>query len=93
MTKDLAFTFLQFGRTNLDGILIPGGATQLVSVGEDQAFSLVLFKGSVVVSRVDKEKPFRQVTGGPLSPVILTTPGTYSIFAKSHTVGLRVERG
>ena len=66
-------------------LFLPAAAV-VVNVG-------ALMSHAVIVSREDKKKPWRQITGGPLSPVLLATPGTYSIFAKTHALAIRVEKG
>lgn len=103
--SELRFDLGLFGRTSFDGLVIPAGTEQLISiVDEDQTFVLLLLKGRVSVSREDnrvdtgtkkgkKRKPkVRAVTGTPGSPVILTRPGTYRLFATQHCICLRAER-
>jgi len=91
--SELSFSVASFGASQCDAVVMPAGSSEFVSLVEGQRFCLFLIRGSVVVSREDKKKPWRQINGGPLSPVLLATPGTYSIFAKTHSIAIRIEKG
>ena len=82
-----------FGSSHVDAVAMPAGSSEIITLIDGQRYSLFILRGSVVVNREDKKKPWRQITGGPLSPVLLATPGSYSIFAKTHTLAVRVEKG
>ncbi len=82
-----------FGISHVEAVAMPAGSSELISLGEGQRYNLFVVRGSVIVSREDNKKPWRQITGGPLSPVLLATPGTYSIFATTHTFAVCVEKG
>jgi len=86
------FGIADIGRSKVDGVVFPAGSEHLVTLLDGQQFLLTLVLGRVLVTR-ETVRPKREVIGNLLSPVILTQPGTYRIFAKTHSVGVRVERG
>lgn len=86
------FGIADVGESRVDGVVFPAGSEHLVTLLDGQRFVLALAMGKVYVSK-EGSKPRREVTGNLLSPVILTQPGTYRIFAKAHSVGVRIERG
>ena len=92
MTPELKLQLGTFGHTQLDGLVLPAGAEQYVTLVDEQTFILVILRGRLLVSREDTKKTWRQVCGSPTAPVILTTPGTYRIVAERHSVALRAER-
>jgi len=86
------FGIADLGESRVDGVVYPAGSDHFLTLLDGQQFILALALGQVFVSREDT-KPRRKVVGNLLSPVILTQPGTYRIFAKAHSVGVRIERG
>ncbi len=92
MTTELRLQLGAFGHTQLDGLVLPAGAEQYVTLVDEQTFVLVVLRGKLLVSREDSEKRWRQISGTPMAPVLLSTPGTYRIVAERHSVALRAER-
>ncbi len=92
MTTELRLQLGAFGHTQLDGLVLPAGAEQYVTLVDEQTFVLVVLRGKLLVSREDNEKRWRQISGTPMAPVLLSTPGTYRIVAERHSVALRAER-
>lgn len=91
--SDFSMPVGSFGASHVEAVAMPAGTSEMITLIEGQRYSLFLIRGAVIVSLEDRKKPWRQITGGPLSPVLLATPGTYSIFAKTHSLAIRVEKG
>ena len=83
---------LNLGRTRVDGVLVPAGSDEIVVLREGESCIMVVITGRLLVSREDRQKPWRQIWGTPMHPVILATPGSYRIFANQHTCAVRIER-
>ena len=90
--QHLGIGLLNLGRTRIDGVLVPAGSDELVELADGESCMMVVLSGRLLVSREDKTKPWRQIWGTPMHPVILATPGTYRVFANQHTCALRIER-
>ena len=90
--QHLGIGLLNLGHTRVDGVLVPAGSDELVILEDQESCVLVVFSGRLLVSREDKQRPWRQIWGTPMHPVILATPGTYRVFANRHTWALRIER-
>jgi len=90
--NEFRWGLLSVGQSYIDAVVIPAGSSEMISLEEGQKYCLFLLKGSVVVNREDRKKPWRQITGGRMSPILLATAGTYTIFASSNSIALRLER-